>query len=192
MELPSSGDCFTELYKAYSEPHRHYHTTVHIDTLLTQFKEVTPLASNTGAVELAIWFHDAIYKPFANNNEEKSALWAKKFLLTNNARHEIIDTVYQLVMATSHDRNANDNDNDQKLIVDLDLSILGTDANTFNEYEKQIRSEYRKVPGWIYRRKRLEILKLFLDRDRIFQLDYFYERYERSARSNLKRVIKAL
>ncbi len=76
--------------------------------------------------------------------------------------------------------------------MDIDLSILGRDEQTFEEYEKGVRMEY----GWVhedsFRKGRTEILNGFLERDSIYQTGYFREKYEEKARDNLRHSISLL
>jgi predicted metal-dependent HD superfamily phosphohydrolase len=93
-------------------------------------------------------------------------------------------------MATRHDAvpaNA-----DARVLVDVDLSILGAEPARFGEYEQQVREEYAWVPGFVYRRKRREVLEGFLARTAIFNTRLFVERYEAVARGNLARSIAKL
>lgn len=93
-------------------------------------------------------------------------------------------------MATLH--NIIPTDNDEKLIVDIDLSILGRSPETYNQFESWIRKEYKLVPTLIYRKKRKEILTNFLERDRIYSHDYFYVKLENNARANITNAIQNL
>jgi predicted metal-dependent HD superfamily phosphohydrolase len=134
------------------------------------------------AVELALWFHDAIYDTHRSDNEERSADWAKASV--GNAR------VHALVMATRHE--AVPHDIDAQVLVDVDLWILGAPEERFDEYESQVRQEYGWVPGPIYRRKRKAILESFLARAAIYNTARFIERYEPQARVNLARSLARL
>ena len=93
-------------------------------------------------------------------------------------------------MATKHDGVPDAAD--EKLMVDVDLAILGASVDRFDEYECQVREEYSWVPGWLFRRKRREILRAFLLRPHIFNTEYFLATYEQHARANLERSIAAL
>jgi predicted metal-dependent HD superfamily phosphohydrolase len=83
-------------------------------------------------------------------------------------------------------------DTDEKILVDVDLSILGERPERFDEYEDQIREEYAWVPGVVFRARRRKILKAFLARASIFNTRKFVETYEAQARANLERSIKRL
>ena len=68
-----SAGIHQRLIDAYAEPQRHYHTLAHIQHCLGMFDQCKSLLANPEAVELAIWFHDAIYVPSACDNEALSA-----------------------------------------------------------------------------------------------------------------------
>ena len=183
-------ECFRELVALYSEPQRHYHNQHHITDCLEEFDRVKSLASNLGAVELAIWFHDAIYDTQAADNEERSAELAQRCLKQSGADADLIDAVGRLVLATKfHDGLLHP---DAPLLVDIDLSILGRPPERFWEYERQIRAEYDWVDAKLFASKRAEILRRFLARPRLFQTDYYFERLEVPARENLQASIKVL
>lgn len=178
-----------KLTQAYAEPQRHYHNQQHIAECLAEFDGVKQLAQDPAAVELALWFHDAVYDPKAGDNEERSAAMAVS-CIEAAGQSKLAATVGSLVMATKlHDTEA---DPDAGLLVDVDLSILGKDEPRFSEYEAQIREEYRWVPGLVFKPKRAEILRRFLDRKRIYTTDLFAAKYEESARRNLENSIRKL
>ena len=170
---------YEKLIASYSEPHRHYHTLQHLEECFARFDEIADLAAHPEAVELALWFHDAIYDTRRSDNEQRSADWARAS--TGNPH------VHALIMATRHD--AVPEGADAQALVDVDLWILGAPAPRFDEYETQVRAEYGWVPGLIYRRKRREILEGFLARPTIYNTDRFIERYEPAARANLARSL---
>ncbi|MDN3637828.1 hypothetical protein QWY82_03300 [Simiduia curdlanivorans] len=181
---------FQRLHDAYSESHRHYHTGQHIDALLTHYDAVRAQAHQPEEVEVAIWFHDCIYKPFSSSNELDSANLAVEFLQKNGADDRRCSNVHTLIMATLH--TAPVAEFDQILLVDIDLSILGAPEQIYAQFEQDVRREYRWVPRPIYRRKRKQLLVGFLNRASIFQTDYFRDKFERNARDNLARAIVKL
>ncbi|MDC6684803.1 hypothetical protein N4Q63_27415, partial [Leclercia adecarboxylata] len=62
-----------ELRTRYAEPQRAYHTWRHIAELLAFWDETQAEMHQPMAVLSAILFHDAIYEPFAKDNEARSA-----------------------------------------------------------------------------------------------------------------------
>ncbi len=177
---------FEQLKAAYAEPQRHYHTLQHLGECLAAFDEAQALAEHPHAVEMALWFHDAIYDVKVHDNEQRSAEWSRDALLAAGVSSESAKHVHDLVLATRH--TAVPSGQDERLLVDIDLSILAAERARFDEYEQQIRQEYRYVPGFLFRRKRREILKGFLDRPAIYSTPHFHDRLEGRARDNLRRV----
>jgi predicted metal-dependent HD superfamily phosphohydrolase len=190
LGISLNEDTHQALVKAYSEKHRRYHTGAHINATLKHLDTVTDLANDSCEIEIALWFHDAIYRPFSATNELDSAVWASKFLSDNGVAKGRIDRVYNLIMATVH--TAETEGNDQLLMVDIDLSILGTKSAVYDQFEKDVRYEYKLVPYFLYRKKRKEILVSFLERDRIYINEFFYSKLEEQARINLRNAIKVL
>ncbi|HEY2344611.1 MAG TPA: N-methyl-D-aspartate receptor NMDAR2C subunit [Xanthomonadaceae bacterium] len=190
LDLREDAATFHALETAYREPHRHYHCERHIDDCLEQLDALRAQAGQPGAIELALWFHDAVYQPYRSGNEERSAGWASRFLAESGADGALSARVRELILATRHEAIATDPDT--AILIDVDLSILGAGRERYDAFESDVRAEYRWVPRPLYRRERRRILESFLHRERIFLTDDFHERYESSARDNLKRAIGAL
>jgi predicted metal-dependent HD superfamily phosphohydrolase len=168
----------------YAEAHRYYHTARHISECLAEFDGASHLATQPVAVELALWFHDAIYDTRAADNEEQSAVLAQRCLENAGADTSLRASVRDLVLVTkAHEGSAHP---DAPLLVDIDLSILGTGQSRFLEYEDQIRQEYAWVQEDLFKTKRAEILERFLARDVIYRTPRFYQTHEKQARANLR------
>lgn len=183
LDLPAPPGLMDELLAAYGQPHRHYHSRQHLAECLAHFREVRHLARHPAEVALALWFHDAIYEPKATANEQRSADWAATALRGAGASQGTQDRVWQLVKATRHD--AQPTDPDQQLLVDIDLAILGAAPERFAEYDRQVRAEYRWVPGLVYAVKRKAVLRAFLARPHIYSTEHFRATLESQARRNL-------
>jgi predicted metal-dependent HD superfamily phosphohydrolase len=187
LDLHAPDGLLERLLAAYNEPHRRYHTQQHLAECLEHLTAAYGLASEPGEVEIALWFHDAIYALRGTDNEQRSAGWAVKELAACGATAATQARIHALIMATCH--NAVPSDPDQQLLVDIDLAILGAAPVRFSEYDRQVREEYSWVPGLLYRIKRKAVLKHFLRRERLYNTDHFQERYEDQARINLKTAI---
>lgn len=178
------------LVASYSELHRKYHTVQHLEDCLTQLDRVRSETERPAEVELALWFHDAIYDTYRKDNEQRSAEWARDSALAGGLSNEQANRIYALILVTTHD--AVSAGRDAAVLVDVDLSILGADAARFDEYERQIREEYLWVPETLYRKARRQILRSFLERERIYSTKYFYTQHETQARENLARSLESL
>ena len=193
MRVFGYGDnaaAWRELSRAYSEAHRSYHTARHIETCLGLLDEFVALAEKPHEVELALWFHDAVYQPLSNSNELKSAELAARFLRDNAAQSDVVERVYRLIMVTRHTEQAQTRD--EALLLDIDLAILGAEVDEYAEYETGIRKEYQLIPSLVYRRKRAAILRGFLGREQIYLNEAFRLRFEPRARVNLAAAIAKL
>jgi predicted metal-dependent HD superfamily phosphohydrolase len=180
---------YEKLKQAYAEPQRHYHNQQHISECLAEFDGAKHLSQQPAAVELALWFHDAVYDPKAADNEERSAALAGNCLEIGGLP-KLAESVRELIMATKFHNAAVGSDS--SLMVDVDLTILGQGAERFTEYEAQIREEYRWVPDPVFKPKRAEILQRFLERTRIYTTDFLATKYEQQARRNLANSIGLL
>lgn len=175
-----------ELKQAYSEPQRHYHTLQHLHEALSLLQTVLPQCRQPGEVEIALWFHDAVYDPKAKDNEALSADWAARVLAAQHASEASIARVRELILATQH--SAEPQDPDAQLLVDVDLAILAAEPARFAEYENQVRVEYVWVPMPIFEEKRREVLLGFVERDRIYSTEHFHALLESRARANLTKA----
>ena len=175
------------LLAAYAEPHRRYHSLQHLDECLASFEQVRHLAAQPAEVDMAIWFHDAVYDLQGKDNEARSADWARDALTAAGVAPAKAERVRQLVMATCH--SALPVSVDEQWLVDVDLAILGAPAPRFAQYELQIRQEYAFVPEVLFRSKRREILSGFLARPHIYNTPHFRVALEHRARSNLDKAV---
>lgn len=175
------------LLQAYAEPQRHYHTLQHLGEALALLEPALALAQQPGEVELALWFHDAIYDTQAKDNEARSADWAVAALREQGLPADAAQRMHDLVMATCH--AALPQGVDAQLLVDADLGILAAGPQRFAEYERQVRAEYQWVPLPLYRARRREVLQGFLDRGAIYGSAHFHERLEARARRNLEQSL---
>jgi predicted metal-dependent HD superfamily phosphohydrolase len=188
--LSNDQNLFQSICSHYAEPARQYHTLQHLGECLDLFESVIELATHPAEVEMALWFHDAIYNTASQDNEAQSAQWARAELSRVGVLPEKIDRIQSLIMATCH--TVLPITIDECFLVDIDLAILGASTERFAEYEQQIRAEYNFVPETIFNQKRQEILQGFVDRPTIYSTKYFQDRLEARARDNIKRSIFSL
>jgi predicted metal-dependent HD superfamily phosphohydrolase len=187
---PVPAGLYNQLVAAYSEEQRQYHTLQHLRECLAHLDAAASLALHPAEVELALWFHDAVYDPLRNDNEERSAEWAWRSILAAGCGEDLAQRVQALVLATKG-HSASD-DADTRLLLDIDLAILGAAPARFDEYERQVRAEYAHVTEAEYRFGRAEVLAAFLGRPRVYLTAVFHDALEHRARENLGRSLSAL
>lgn len=184
---------FLTLTTYYAEPHRKYHTLKHIDDCIKKFNLFRNLAEDPIAVKLALFFHDAVYDPRRGDNESRSADLAKH-VMGHLHREYLVPRVEPLILVTRHKDPPQTRD--EKLIVDIDLSILGANEEEFDRYETAIRQEFLAfITPAEFHQGRLDFLKRFLERAEtqgIFHTDQFRSLYATQAINNMKRSIDRL
>lgn len=185
-----NGGLMNQLVAAYSEPHRRYHTLQHLRECLAHFEVAGSLAQRPAEVELALWFHDAVYDATRADNEARSAAWARAAVLAAGCDAPVADRVAALVLATK-DHVPPDDLPDAALLLDIDLSILGTSYARFDEYGRQIRAEYAHVQDAAFAAGRRRVLESFAQRPRIYFTEAFHDALEKRARENLQRALQA-
>lgn len=186
---PPDAAVLEALLARYDEPHRSYHTAHHLDECFTRLEWAGRSPERPGEVALALFYHDAVYDPHRSDNEARSADLAEQALAAQGVAPEAVARIRALIMATRHD--ATPGSPDAALLVDVDLGILAAPAARFDEYERQVREEYAFVPEIMFRHKRRQVLRGFLERDRIYSSGAFGGDEER-ARGNLRRSIDRL
>lgn len=181
---------FEILWEEYNHQDRAYHNIKHIAALLKEMKACKTLIEDSDSFFFAIWFHDVVYKVLRDNNEELSALEAKKYLSESSFSEERIEKVMRWIRATG--RHDGGEENDLNLFLDADLSILGASTENYMHYAAQVRKEYTVAPDIYYNAGRIKVLQHFLHKARIYTSDFFSDRYEQQANRNVKNELKQL
>jgi len=105
LGLSADGETYQELIHVHSEAHRAYHTLGHISACLNHLDDVISKVDNAQEIEMALWFHDAVYEPFSASNEEDSAEWAADWLQERGANKAVISRIADHILDTkSHDK----------------------------------------------------------------------------------------
>lgn len=178
---------YKELVNLYGENTRAYHNLVHIAHSIKELECVGHLVKNKDVLELALWYHDAIYDTNAKDNEEKSAELAINRLSKAKLKDDYISCVEKLILNTKHSQKPQEED--ARYFTDIDLAILGKDSPEFDEYERDIRDEYSWVPDAQFAEGRKAVLNMILGSGQIYSTDFFRTKYEVQAQKNLERSL---
>ncbi|MEM7372259.1 MAG: hypothetical protein AAF587_26815 [Bacteroidota bacterium] len=193
LNIPSerSEPIWKELLMRYQESHRQYHNLLHLRHLLKQWGEHEDLMDEPIGVALAIWFHDLIYEPLRPDNEEQSARRAEQILLSWQVDQALVQRVKLLIEDTAKHMPGTDL-LDNRLFLDMDLSILGSEPDAYVTYARQIREEYYQLPEAVYTAGRIQVLDRFLQRPFLFFTPAFRQRFELIARQNISNELTRL
>jgi predicted metal-dependent HD superfamily phosphohydrolase len=139
-----------DLLARYGEAHRHYHTAEHLAEVLTLLAGAPP------EVELAAWFHDAVYdaRAMPGVNERASAELAVAVLSAIGEVARLIDLTAGHVAAPG--------DVHGRALVDADLWILRSPASRYRRYAADVRLEYAFLSDAEWRDGRSRVLGRFL------------------------------
>lgn len=179
---------YARLLAAYSEPQRHYHDMHHILECLSHFDQIRAQLQQPALVELALWFHDAVYDPKAHDNEQQSAILCQQ-LCADFLTVEQLETVSRWILATR--QHLPGNEPDLNALLDIDLAILAAPPARFAEYQQQIRQEYAWVEQRLYQHKRRAVLAQFYQMQPLYQTRYFQQHHEAQAKHNLAQALSA-
>lgn len=183
------GEVFAELVTLHGEGHRHYHTLEHVEACLSWLDWYAGLAERPAEIALALFFHDAVYDPRADDNEARSAALARERLSALGAPADSIERIAEAIEATAHHDATH---GDASLMVDLDLTILGASPPVFDDFEARIRKEYAHVPDELFLPGRRAVLERLGTRAPIYRTAPLAAQLEDQARANLERRIAAL
>lgn len=179
-----------QVLDAWDEPHRHYHNRRHLEECLAAFQPVRSQCRHPGEVALALWFHDAVYNTHSNTNEADSADLAERAMFEAGLTGPVVGRVRHLILSSAHANTLATGD--EAVMRDVDVLVLGADAERYSQYQQGVREEFSWVPEPVFKEGRSRVLQSFLGKPRIYLLPEFYDRYELSARRNLQRELKVL
>jgi predicted metal-dependent HD superfamily phosphohydrolase len=183
-------ELWLEIDDNYSSKNRHYHTLQHLDNLLVQLSEIKHQILNWDTVLFSMYYHDIIYNSLKSNNEEKSAALAEKRLKQISVASNQIESCKNQILATK--THINSTDMDINYFTDADLSILGQNWESYLHYSQNVRKEYAIYPDMIYNPGRKKVLMHFLEMGKIYKTDFFRNKFEEQAKSNIQREIDML
>lgn len=179
----------TELLQRWSEPHRHYHSTTHLLTVLEAL-DLLCEGKTPRAVALAAWFHDAVYEGVAGQDEDRSAELAKSSLGSLIGPDEVRE-VARLVLLTKHHSPAA-HDRFGSLLCDADLAVLGGNLADYERYRQAVRQDFAHIGNFAFNSGRLRVLRQLRSLDSLFHSDVAKELWAKQAAINLDGEISEL
>jgi predicted metal-dependent HD superfamily phosphohydrolase len=181
---------WSEIQSSYGKSSRYYHNLTHLDSLIEQLIPLRNQIEDWQVLIFSIAYHDIIYNTLRQDNEEKSAAIAYDRLTQLNFPSVQKEKCKLQILATKHHQLSNTDD--ANYFIDADLSILGSDNESYFKYSEQIRKEYKSFPDILYKPGRKKVLAGFLKMENIFKTKYFQDKYERQAKVNISEELKSL
>lgn len=180
---------YRDLKQRYMEPHRRYHTPVHIAHCLKQFDLAKEFMDAPDTVEMSIWYHDIIYEAKALDNELQSAEYFVE-MCGENLSSEFVSAVHQLIMATIHKEHPATND--ERYMVDIDLSSFGLPWERFLKDSEGVRDEFPHMSDEEFYPAQKIFLDALLARNPFCFTEFFQARHGETARENIKAYLASL
>ena len=144
---------------------------------------------------IATLYHDIVYDPKRNDNEELSYQRCELDLKSYIDKKDL-NLIKKMILKSKHKGKLNSNGfsskeyYDLKIFIDADLSILGESKKEYKIYSSNIRKEYSHVSNEDYKIGRTKFLKSMLKRSRIFNVLSDYKEFR--ARKNIENEIEEL
>ena len=148
------------LLSMWNESHRAYHNQNHLLDLINQINENKSKFESHKDYEkmvLCALFHDCVYDPMCNDNEEKSAEFFVNCCQEKN--QDILDIKQMILDTKTHESSTQLSEEFNQ----LDMNIVERDFDQLLEWENGIEFEY-KAYGEMYKMGRLQFLESLLDK----------------------------
>ncbi|SLJ91797.1 DUF4031 domain-containing protein [Arthrobacter sp. P2b] len=183
--MPGHDALFLDLLDRWSEPHRRYHGCTHLLSVLESLDLLTDPADPPRTVLLAAWFHDAVYRGIAGEDEEESARLAEDRLSAAGLPDAEVAEVARLVLLTS-DHRPGAGDGDGALLCDADLSVLGGEPDDYARYLAAVRQDFAHIGDADFAAGRAAVVRHLLELDPLFHTERAQELWLAAAHRNLK------
>ncbi|MEZ5726923.1 MAG: N-methyl-D-aspartate receptor NMDAR2C subunit [Burkholderiaceae bacterium] len=181
---------FDVVVEAYREPQRRRHGLGLVAEGLAWLEAWREEAGNVHELALAIWLKDVVLDPRRHDNEGRSGRLALEGLGRVGVPLPAARRIRDLIVATRPD--ARPFTQDARLLVDIDLAILGAPAKDYQAHERALREEMAFISDFVWRRRRIESVKGMLARSRIFHTDVVHKALDARARENLAATLERL
>ncbi|QCB96356.1 DUF4031 domain-containing protein [Arthrobacter sp. PAMC25564] len=183
--LPAHDALFLDLLDRWGEEHRRYHGRTHLLAVLEALDLLTHPAAPPRPVLLAAWFHDAVYRGIAGEDEEESARLAEDALARAGLPDAEVDEVARLVRLTA-DHCPGPDDDAGALLSDADLSVLGGAPEAYARYRAAVREDFAHIGDDDFAAGRAAVVRQLLRLDPLFHTSRGRELWLEAARRNLR------
>lgn len=191
VKAEGSKEMEAMLTEAYNSKERRYHNMGHVISFLKFVESRKDKIENYVAMIAAVLFHDVVYDTRSKDNEVKSALLCREILSGLGINDEVVKKAEGFILATAKHENPG-GEHDIDIFLDGDLSILGSDEKTYDNYARAIREEYSWISDEDYKKGRKEFLQNFIKREYIYFTKEAQDEFEDRAIKNIKKELAGL
>jgi predicted metal-dependent HD superfamily phosphohydrolase len=182
-DSPTSRTEWAAVVAAWSEPHRRYHDLHHLAAVLALVDELADAATDPSAVRLAAWYHDVVYDPLRDDNEQVSADRARAGLRGLVDERRLAEVERLVLLTAGHDPAPEDADG--AVLCDADLAVLASEPASYAAYASAVREEYGHLSDAEFTTGRIAVLERLLALPQLYRLPAVAAEWTPRARANL-------
>lgn len=154
-----SETVYQDIVKKWCGEYRYYHNTEHLNFIISKLEELTNITEKEfGILLLVAFFHDVIYIPDLNNNEEQSIEYfnnvASKYDIINDETKIIISNIIMDTKLKKRPTNSL-----SAIFWDIDNSITQGSFSELLKWEEKIFKEFQYISYDKYKIGRIDFLK---------------------------------
>lgn len=139
------------LQYSWNEPHRFYHTEKHLSFLIDKIEHSSLSEEEKDKLRLTAFFHDVVYDPTAQDNEERSAE-----MLREITRHPVTEEVTAMILDTKTHQAQTEL---SRQFVEWDMAVVAeSDFSQLMAWERGVFKEFQFVDYSMYKMGRLALL----------------------------------
>jgi predicted metal-dependent HD superfamily phosphohydrolase len=189
-DSPTSRTEWAAVVEAWSEPHRRYHGLAHLAAVLGVVGELAGAAADADAVRLAAWYHDVVYDPRRDDNEQVSAGRARAGLRGLVAEDRVAEVERLVLLTAGHEPGPGDADG--AVLCDADLAVLAGPPDAYAAYASAVREEYAHLPDAVFVPGRIAVLEHLLALPALYRVPAVAAEWTPRARANLTAELSLL
>jgi len=182
-DSPISRTEWAAVIGAWSEPHRRYHDLRHLAAVLGIVGELAGSAADPDAVRLAAWYHDVVYDPEHDDNEQVSAERARAGLRGLVPEDRIAEVARLVLLTPAHE--VADDDANGAVLCDADLAVLAGPPESYAAYASAVREEYGHLSDEVFTAGRIAVLERLLALPTLYRLPAVATDWTPRARANM-------
>ncbi|XP_070510088.1 uncharacterized protein [Chironomus tepperi] len=193
-KLSISDEVLSEWQKKIEEQYsnRHYHNLNMIEKKMEVIREFTDDETLSCALIFASifqYYHFDGKEDKVQDNCDEFKLFVEQAGIKDTA---LINRILRMLQDSTLTDDVEDFQDDVDIFKDLELVILGSSNEDYNQYTRNVEKEYSSDNDDSYKKDRLKMLKTLLMIPSIYSNQTLRDKYEGTARTNINMEIEEL